>query len=135
MVKILKKSPNEIAADLAKNLNRQKPSDFSEIKPAGGFVNFFLSPECLAKQIKEILKSKNKYGSSKAGRGQAAQIEFISANPTGPMTLGNGRGGFLGDVLANVFASQGFKTEREYYINDRGEQILVLGRSIKLAQP
>ena len=61
-------------------------------------------------------------------------MEFISANPTGPLTVGNGRGGFYGDALANILASQGHKVRREYYINDRGEQILSLGRSIKLVQ-
>ncbi|OGD31009.1 hypothetical protein A2833_00380 [Candidatus Azambacteria bacterium RIFCSPHIGHO2_01_FULL_44_55] len=134
LAKTLKRSSQDIAVELAKKLKEQKASDFSDIKAVGGFINFFLSPECLADQVKKILKTKNKYGFSKNGNGKKIQVEFISANPTGPMTLGNGRGGFLGDVLANIFASQGFKTEREYYINDRGEQVLVLGRSIKLAQ-
>ena len=62
------------------------------------------------------------------------QVEFISANPTGPLTIGNGRGGFYGDTLANILETQGNKVVREYYINDRGGQILALGRSIKLAQ-
>ncbi|MEK7178289.1 MAG: arginine--tRNA ligase, partial [Patescibacteria group bacterium] len=115
--------------------------DFSKIEAENGFINFFLSPECLHYQIKEILKQKDKYGwmdikksppSLKLRR--TMQVEFISANPTGPLTIGNGRGGFYGDTLANILESQGHKVMREYYINDRGEQILLLGRSIKRAQ-
>ncbi len=132
--KILKKSPQETAVNFANELEKQKISDFSKVEAKNGFVNFFLSPECLQHQLKDILKQKNKYGFSKAGAGKKINIDFISANPTGPLTMGNGRGGFYGDVLANILGAQGYKITREYYINDRGEQILALGRSIKLAQ-
>ena len=136
-----KKSSQEIAEYLVNKLKKQKVKDFSKIEAENGFINFFLSPECLHYQIKEILKQKNKYGwmdikksppSLKLRR--TMQVEFISANPTGPLTIGNGRGGFYGDTLANILESQGHKVMREYYINDRGEQILLLGRSIKRAQ-
>jgi len=129
-----KRSPHTVAEELVKKLNSQKIKDFSKIEATGGFINFFLSPECLYHQVKEILKRKNKYGFSGEGRAKKVQVEFISANPTGPLTIGNGRGGFYGDVLANILESQGRKVIREYYINDRGEQILTLGRSIKKAQ-
>ncbi len=136
-----KKSSQEIAEYLVNKLKKQKVKDFSKIEAENGFINFFLSPECLHYQIKEILKQKDKYGwmdikksppSLKLRR--TMQVEFISANPTGPLTIGNGRGGFYGDTLANILESQGHKVMREYYINDRGEQILLLGRSIKRAQ-
>src|SRR3989344_8852245 len=139
LAKILKKSPQEIADYLVDKLKKQKIKDFSKIEAKNGFINFFLSPECLYHQIKEVLKQKNKYGwvrssFAKVVEGKKVQVEFISANPTGPLTIGNGRGGFYGDTLANILESQGCKVIREYYINDRGEQILNLGWSIKKAQ-
>ena len=136
LTKILKKSPQAIAEYLVSKLKKQKIKDFSKIEALNGFVNFFLSPECLRHQLKEIIKKKDKYGHSSrvASYMSHVNIEFISANPTGPLTVGNGRGGFYGDTLANILASQGYKVRREYYINDRGEQILSLGRSIKLVQ-
>jgi len=132
--KILKRSSQAIAEYLVNELKKQKIKDFSKIETKNGFINFFLSPECLYHQLKEVLKLKNKYGFSGEGKGKKIQVEFISANPTGPLTIGNGRGGFYGDVLANILETQGYKITREFYVNDRGGQILALGRSIKLAQ-
>lgn len=105
--KIFNRSPKAVSEELVKKLNSQKIKDFSKIEATGGFINFFLSPECLYHQVKEILKRKNKYGFSGEGRAKKVQVEFISANPTGPLTIGNGRGGFYGDVLANILESQG----------------------------
>jgi len=139
--KILRKSLQEITKNLVDELEKQKISDFSKIESKNGFINFFLSPECFYRQIKEILKQKDKYGRIDTKKSppslklrRAMQVEFISANPTGPLTIGHGRGGFYGDTLANILESQGYKVVREYYINDRGEQILSLGRSIKTVQ-
>jgi len=134
LTKILGKSPQEIAKNLVDELEKQKISDFSKIESKNGFINFFLSPECLHHQIRGILKQKNKFGFSGKNEGKHIQVEFISANPTGPLTVGNGRGGSYGDTLANVLETQGHKVVREFFINDRGGQILALGRSIKLAQ-
>lgn len=103
---------------------------FSRIEVVKGFINFFLSEDFLRRKLKEILKKKEEFGKVKIGRGRKIQVEFISANPTGPLTLGNGRGAFLGDCLSNILEKAGFKVEREYYINDMGEQIRKLGRSI-----
>ena len=130
--KILKKSPQEIAEYLVSKLEKQKISDFSKIESRNGFVNFYLSENYLYGKLEEILKKKKNYRSPTSIT--SINIEFISANPTGPLTLGNGRGGFYGDVLANILGTQGYKITREYYINDRGEQILALGRSIKKSQ-
>ena len=134
--KIIEKPPREIAEDLTNELKKQRISDFSKIKAENGFINFYLSPECLCHQLKEILKQKNNYGKSifRLTHGKRINVEFISANPTGPLTIGNGRGGFYGDVLANVLETQGYEVAREYYINDRGEQVRNLGLSIKMAQ-
>ncbi len=134
LAKILKESPKIIAENLVKELDNQKMPDFSKIEAVNGFINFFLSEECLKHQFGEIIKKKNKYGNSNTGKNCKTQIEFISANPTGPLTIGNGRGGFYGDVLANILETQGYKITREFYVNDRGGQILALGRSIKLAR-
>ena len=104
---------------------------FSEVrfeKPV--FINFFLSDGYLQEKLKEILKAKENFGELKTGEGKKIQVEFISANPTGPLTLGNARGGPFGDVLANVFKKAGFETEKAYYINDCGNQILTLGHSV-----
>ncbi len=120
----LKRPANEIAGKLKSDL-------FEKIEVAGpGFINFFLSKEYLQKQVSAILKEKEKFGQLKIGQGQKINVEFISGNPTGPLTLGNGRGGFWGDVLANVLNKAGYQAKREYYINDTGEQIKKLGHSV-----
>ena len=93
-------------------------------------INFFLSKEYLQKQVEEILKEKEKFGGLKIGKNKKIQVEFISANPTGPLTIGNSRGGPFGDVLSNVLEKAGFKVEKAYYINDYGMQILALGHSV-----
>jgi arginyl-tRNA synthetase len=96
-----------------------------------GFINFWLKPEALHGELKEILRKKNKYGqSSVKGKRSKMNLEFVSANPTGPLTMANGRGGFYGDVLANVLENAGRKVTREYYINDAGNQVFMLGLSI-----
>ena len=156
LAKILKKNPEEVAKLLISNfqfpisnkisnfkiqnsnlggeeLARQGGRNldiFEKIEVAGGFINFFLSKGYLQERVGKILKLKEKFGSLKIGKGQKINVEFISANPTGPLTLGNGRGGFCGDVLANVLEKAGYKAMREYYVNDTGEQIKKLGHSI-----
>ncbi len=120
-------SLTEIANKLAKSLNDNL---FEKVESAGGFINFFVSKKYLRNQIGVILKQKKKFGSLKIGKNQRVNVEFISANPTGPLTLGNGRGGFCGDVLANVLAKVGYRVTREYYLNDRGEQVIKLGHSV-----
>ncbi len=76
------------------------------------------------------MKEKEKYGNLKIGKGEKVNIEFCSANPTGPLHLGHGRGAFWGDVLSNIFEKAGYKVTREYFINDYGKQISLLGKSI-----
>ncbi|MBU1102746.1 arginine--tRNA ligase [Patescibacteria group bacterium] len=126
---LAKKSPLKIAQILSKRLKEKLL--FAEIKIAPpGFINFYLLKEYLCEQVEEILEDKENYGWLNLGQGEKIQIEFISANPTGPLTLGNGRGGFFGDVLANVMAAAKYEVKREYLINDAGYQIEVLGHSI-----
>ncbi|MBI2624871.1 MAG: arginine--tRNA ligase [Candidatus Nealsonbacteria bacterium] len=126
-----KKNPMEIANLLVSELDSEIGAIFEKIEIAEpGFINFFLSEKCLQAKIKEILSQKDKFGRLNLGRGKKVQVEFISANPTGPLTVANARGGPLGDTLANVLEMAGFKTEKAYYINDEGNQVLILGHSV-----
>ena len=118
--------------DAKKIVEKVKDNEmFSSVEVAGpGFINFFISEKHLQKQIGTILKAKEKYGDSKTGKGTKVNVEFISANPTGPLTLGNGRGGFGGDVLSNVLEKTGYKVTREFYINDHGKQVGDLAKGL-----
>jgi arginyl-tRNA synthetase len=129
--KSTKKSPMEIAELIKSKVESQKSKLFDKIgivKP--GFINFFLKKEYLQKQVREILEKGEKFGQLKLGKNKKVQVEFISANPTGPLTVGNARGGPFGDILGNVLKRSGFKVEKAYYINDYGMQILTLGHSV-----
>jgi len=123
---ILKKNPQEIA----NAITRFSSPILGKVEVKNGFINFFISKEYLQKQVEEILKEKEKLGNLKIGKGKKVNVEFISANPTGPLTVGNSRGGVIGDVLSNVLAKAGWKVTREYYFNDAGGQIDVLGHSV-----
>jgi len=131
---ILKTSPSVIAnkvIDAAKRKSFFK-RNFSKIELAEpGFINFYLAPEALFNVLKDIRRLKENYAVLKIGKKQKIQVEFISANPTGEPTIGNARGAFLGDVLANVLATAGFKVQREYYINNArsSKQIRELGKT------
>ena len=124
----LKKNPQEIVDNL-------KSTILNKIEVKNGFINLFLSKEYLQKQVKEILKQKNKFGQLKIGKGKKVNVEFISANPTGPLHVGNGRAGFFADVLSNTLNRAGCKATREYYINDMGRQIKFLENSLKNEEP
>jgi len=131
--KLVKINPLEVSKTLAdKILAYPEAKDlFSKVTGmAPGFVNFFIKPEYLHERVKEIIKEKEGFGKLDIGNQEKVNVEFISANPTGPLTLGNGRGGFCGDVLASVLESCGYDVTREYYVNDRGEQIVKLGHSV-----
>jgi arginyl-tRNA synthetase len=131
IAKSVKKNPIEIAETLKSKIKDQKSKIIERIEVAKpGFINFSLSKEYLQKEIKRILKEGEKFGQLKIGKNKKIQVEFISANPTGPLTVGNARGGPLGDVLGNVFKKAGFKVEKAFYINDHGMQILTLGHSV-----
>ncbi len=122
-------SPEEIAKYLVANIPKNEVlSEVSVAKP--GFVNFNLDRKYVARNIQKIIEQDTSFGANASGQNTKIQVEFISANPTGPLTLGNGRGAFTGDALANVLEMSGFDIEREYYLNDRGNQIELLGKSI-----
>lgn len=96
-----------------------------------GFINFFLSEKYLYKCILEIKRLKNNFGSSSVGRSIKLQVEFVSANPTGPLTIAHGRQAAIGDSLANILHFLGYHVTREYYLNDEGTQMDILARSIR----
>ena len=95
-----------------------------------GFINFFIEDTYWYQVLPEIHRLGSAYGDSDLGRGRKVQVEFVSANPTGPLHVGHGRGAALGDALANLLAATGHEVVREYYINDVGTQILTLGKSL-----
>ncbi len=128
---IVKKSPFEIAKDLANKLGSESKifSKVEAVQP--GFINFWIAPPALQKEAGEILKQGKNYGKLKTeGKKLKINLEYVSANPTGPLTMANGRGGFYGDALANVLEKAGQKVTREYYVNDAGNQVRLLGESI-----
>lgn len=122
----LKQSPQEVARQIMAAV--QDP-DIANVDVAGpGFINITMTDDYWLCELRGIDQN---YAKNDLGKGQKVQVEFISANPTGPLTLGNARGGFIGDVLANVLACSGYAVTREYYFNDAGTQITKLLESVK----
>lgn len=97
-----------------------------------GFINFFIQPAAWPPLVEKVLTQDQRYGHSQIGNGEKVQVEFVSANPTGPLHVGHGRGAAVGDSVANLLAFCGYDVQREYYINDSGRQIQTLGRSVYL---
>ena len=125
-------SPRDIATSFVEQL-ADGDGLFLEVEIAGpGFINLVISPSAWYKVLDEIARLQHNYGRSDLGRGKYVQVEFVSANPTGPLHVGHGRGAAVGDALANILQATGHKVEREYYINDAGTQIDTLGRSVFL---
>ncbi|MFA5355611.1 MAG: arginine--tRNA ligase [Candidatus Paceibacterota bacterium] len=121
--------PLEIAELLESKL--QKEDMLEKVEIAGpGFINLFISKQYLEIEIKNTLKNKENYDVIDIGKGKKVNVEFISANPTGPLTVGNARGGIIGNVLSKILTKAGWKVTKEYYFNDAGGQIDVLGHSV-----
>jgi arginyl-tRNA synthetase len=120
--------PRELAAAIAAKLRADELVAKAEV--AGpGFINLTLKPAAWIGALRAMLAAGAGYGRSDAGRGTAVNVEYVSANPTGPMHVGHGRGAVFGDALANLLAFSGFNVTREYYINDAGAQVDALARS------
>lgn len=106
---------------------------FEKIEVAGpGFLNFFISPLWFNETVGEVISSGSDYGKTELGKGKRVLVEFVSANPTGPMHIGNARGGALGDSLSSVLQFAGYEVEREFYVNDAGNQIEKFGKSLSI---
>ncbi len=125
--------------DLAALIKTQLDGMLSELKGAldrlevkePGFINFFLGKDYLCKVLLEIKRTKHNFGRSNIGGGIKLQVEFVSANPTGPLTIAHGRQAAIGDALANILEFSGYNVTREYYLNDEGTQMNILGNSIR----
>ena len=128
---ILKANPNELATSLKNKL--QGIGAFEDVQAAGpGFINITLYRKDFTSTIKTINEEKESYGKSNLGEGQKIQIEFVSANPTGPLHVGHGRGAAYGDAIGRILKATGSFVEKEYYVNDAGRQIDILTASVIL---
>jgi len=129
LAKTLRQPPLEIAQKIIKALPETELIERAEVK-APGFINFFLCPKVLQKAVTEVLSIGADYGRLNVGKNQRVQVEFVSANPTGPLTVGHGRQAVLGDTLARILEWVGYQVDREYYYNDAGRQMRILGHSV-----
>jgi arginyl-tRNA synthetase len=130
--KKLKRNPREIATEIISNLKIDEKI-ISKIEIAGpGFINFYFTPSFIAEIIKEINERRDDFGKSKKYAGKRANVEFVSANPTGPLTVGHGRNAVVGDTIANLLEWIGYDVDREYYFNNAGRQMRVLGDSVRI---
>jgi len=136
LARIQKRPPRAIAGDIAEALKKLAPSYegtgiFDKIDIAGpGYINFTFSDPFIHAQLKRLIREKDGFLVEDIGKGKRVQIEFVSANPTGPLHLGHGRGAAIGGALANLLKEAGYRIEREYYINDAGRQVKLLGMSV-----
>ncbi len=130
LTRSLKRNPRQIASEIVENLD-DSDSIIEKIEIAGpGFINFFIKPAAWYGIIREILGNPERYGRLEIKGGPKVQVEFVSANPTGPLHIGHGRGAAIGDVLSNILQARGCRVQREYYINDAGNQMDTPGRSL-----
>lgn len=130
LASMAKKNPRQIAQELANNLQFES-GVIDKIEIAGpGFINFYLGWEYYRQALKDIIRAGESFGRSDWGNGIKIQIEFVSANPTGPLNVVSARAAAIGDVMVNLYQSVGFAAEREYYINDAGRQVRLLGESV-----
>jgi len=130
MAKQLRRSPREVATAIQR-VAVLEPGLVGKIEVAGpGYLNFFVANAWWHGVIREVLAAGSAYGWADVGRGERIQVEFVSANPTGPLHVGHGRGAALGDAVASLLKAVGYRVEREYYINDAGSQMRLLGESV-----
>ena len=126
--KAMRTSPREVAQEVARGIDHP---GIEKVQVEGpGFINLTMKMEWWHRGLREILKQREAYGSSRLGQGKRVQVEFVSANPTGPLHIGHARGAAVGDTLARILEKAGFQVEREYYVNDGGLQMRILGASL-----
>ncbi len=131
LAKQARAKPRELAEKIAKALPASEK--IVKVEIAGpGFINFFLSADAYHTVVRDILEKREAFGRSQMGAGRKVQVEFVSANPTGPLHVGHGRGAAYGATLANLLDAVGFQVHREYYINDAGRQMDILATSVWL---
>ena len=130
--KQLQKNPLEIAEEIKKTMLHQNLNDIEGItatKP--GFINFVIKPSYYQNNLKLIIKNQENFGKNFKGKGKSANVEFVSANPTGPLTVGHGRNAVIGDTVSNILEWHDYNVTREYYYNDAGKQMRTLGQSVE----
>ena len=132
MASVQKMQPRKIAEAITKHIVDPEGILAGTEIAGPGFINFFINTSSWYPFLHKIHKEDTRYGSSDAGAGKNIQIEFVSANPTGPLHVGHGRGAAVGDSVANILLFCGYDVQKEYYINDSGRQIKTLGRSVFL---
>lgn len=132
LAKRLGRNPRQLAAEILQHLSVDSTL-VRKMEPAGpGFLNFTFTDAFYRSQLGEIVRSASTFGRSDTGKGKRVQVEFVSANPTGPLTVGHGRGAVFGDTIANLLEWTGHTVQREYYYNDAGRQMRILGDSVRL---
>lgn len=130
--KAFNKAPRMIAQSIAENIDLEDTL-FEKVEIAGpGFLNFYLSQRYYSEIVKDVINKGDAYGASDYGNGKKVLVEFVSANPTGPMHIGNARGGAIGDCLAAVLEKAGYNVSREFYVNDAGNQIEKFATSLEV---
>jgi arginyl-tRNA synthetase len=122
-------SPMSIAREIAAFIKPSEEIESVTVAPPG-FINFTLKSDWLKQQVDSVLEQGEKYGDIEFGKSKRVQIEFVSVNPTGPLHVGHGRGAILGSALANILSSAGYRVEKEYYVNDAGNQVATFRRSL-----
>jgi arginyl-tRNA synthetase len=128
----VKKNPRDIAKIISERIV-DSSQVLEKVEIAGpGFLNFFIREGCWSALMEAVEREGERYGSSSLGNGRRVQVEFVSANPTGPLHIGHARGAVVGDVMANILSAVGYDVFREYYINDAGNQMNNLGKSVLL---
>ncbi len=132
LTKKLKRNPREIANEIISNLPVNEKIIYKTEIAGPGFINFFFTNEFMAGIVKNIVQEKDNFGKSDKYKGKKANVEFVSANPTGPLTVGHGRNAVVGDTVANMLEWIGYEVDREYYFNNAGRQMRVLGDSVRL---
>ena len=131
LAKQVRRSPRDVATAIQRAVNPD-PTVVEKIEVAGpGYLNIFVANGWWHAVIRKILEEGAAYGRAAVGQGRRVQVEFVSANPTGPLHVGHGRGAALGDAIANLLQAVGYRVEREYYINDAGSQMRLLGESVR----
>ena len=130
LARTLKKAPRDIATEIVNNIESDSAVEKVEVAGAG-FINFYLNNSYIYEVLKEIEEKGADYGCLDIGKGKTVNVEYVSANPTGPMHMGNARGGAIGDCLAKVLSKAGYSVTKEFYVNDAGAQIDKFGRSLE----
>ncbi len=127
-------NPRKMAEKIVEELKRLEPDFIEKISIAGpGFINFFVNETTFKSALREVLRLDNRYGSSNSGRGEKVLVEFVSANPTGYLHFGHARNAVVGDSVCRILSFSGYEVSREFYINDAGMQMRMLGESVYCA--